>query len=52
MFVMVWELFEEYDWIGGILLIPAGLVIGGVGATFFPWVFKRWILVIHYMLWL
>jgi hypothetical protein len=46
------ELFKELGCVAGVILFPAAVIVGGLGATLFPWVYKRYILNIHYMFWL
>ena len=51
-YIMVEDMFEEFGWLGGLLLLPLGMFVGGVGAAFFPWVFRPWIIEIHYFFWI
>lgn len=32
--------------------MPAAILVGAIGATLFPWVFKDYIIQIHYEFWL
>lgn len=52
MFLMAGKMFEELGWLPGVILLPVGMVLGGLGAAFFPWIFKVWIIEIHYLFWM
>jgi hypothetical protein len=50
-YIMVTELYREFGRVTATILLPGAILIGGIGATLFPWVFKRYILQIHYSFW-
>jgi hypothetical protein len=50
-YIMVTELYREFGRVTATILLPGAVLIGGIGATLFPWVFKRYIMQIHYEFW-
>jgi hypothetical protein len=47
-YIMVTEVYREFGGVTATILLPGAILIGGIGATLFPWVFKRYIMQIHY----
>lgn len=50
-FVIARDSSYEFGCFLAMLLLPASIVIGGLGAAFFPWVFKDYIMQLHYEFW-
>jgi hypothetical protein len=51
-YLMIRDTFKDFGCVAGIILAPAAIIIGGIGGAFFPYLFRSYIIEIHYKFWI
>lgn len=51
-FLMLRDTYHDFGYVAGTVLAPGAILIGGIGGAFFPYLFRSYIIEIHYKFWL